>query len=207
MKRIFGILFSLFIVLGTNIANAALRDSTSFDPTHVAIKPLSTDSTPVGVIREWPFPSDPPDMNKWLECNGQSITQAAYPELFALVGGNVPDFRGLFLRGHGSQVHVQENGSMIGVTATTHVSGVLGAVQGDASRNVSGILYSGMAVIENNHISTWKGIAWPGRGPRADGYPHWNEGEIYLDLSRVTATASENRPVNVAVRYLIRARP
>lgn len=26
---------------------------------------------------------------------------SAYPELFALVGARVPDFRGLFLRGHG----------------------------------------------------------------------------------------------------------
>ena len=27
--------------------------------------------------------------------------RGAYPELFAVLGGNVPDLRGLFLRGHG----------------------------------------------------------------------------------------------------------
>lgn len=33
----------------------------------------------------------------WLECNGQSTS--SYPELAAIVGSNVPDFRGEFIRG------------------------------------------------------------------------------------------------------------
>ena len=33
----------------------------------------------------------------WLECNGQSTS--AYPELAAVVGSNVPDLRGQFVRG------------------------------------------------------------------------------------------------------------
>ena len=44
----------------------------------------------------------------------------SYPELFALVGGQVPDLRGLFLRGHGGN------------------SAGLGEQQGDAIRNVHG---------------------------------------------------------------------
>ncbi|MBD8985735.1 MAG: hypothetical protein EGR02_00210 [Clostridiales bacterium] len=30
---------------------------------------------------------------------------------------------------------------------------------------------------------------------------------VFFDASRVVPTAKENRPVNVAVRYLVRARP
>ena len=38
----------------------------------------------------------------------------SYPELFALMGGQVPDLRGLFLRGYGAQSHAQNNGSTVG---------------------------------------------------------------------------------------------
>ena len=35
----------------------------------------------------------------WLECDGSTITQSAYPELYALIGGTLPDFRGKVLVG------------------------------------------------------------------------------------------------------------
>lgn len=35
----------------------------------------------------------------WLECDGSTITQSAYPELYALIGGTLPDFRGRVLVG------------------------------------------------------------------------------------------------------------
>ena len=50
----------------------------------------------------------------------------------------MPDLRGLFLRGHGSQTHSQNNGTEIGITTTIHSSGVLGGIQGDAARNLYG---------------------------------------------------------------------
>lgn len=50
----------------------------------------------------WYCASNPPE--GWLECNGQST--AAYPSLAAVVGGQVPDLRGRFIRGwsHGSNL-------------------------------------------------------------------------------------------------------
>jgi hypothetical protein len=131
-----------------------------------------------------------------------------YPELFALTGANVPDYRGLFLRGHGSQVHVQENGSEVGVTATTHSSGPLGSVQGDAMRNLTGrtnnfqeASYAGGSP-DGAFSSTAFGTGWGGsRDTNAVNHT------TYLDASRTVPTASENRPANVAVRYLIRAKP
>ena len=35
----------------------------------------------------------------WLFCQGQTITQAAYPDLFALIGAQIPDLRGRFVLG------------------------------------------------------------------------------------------------------------
>ncbi len=130
-----------------------------------------------------------------------------YPELFALLGGRVPDLRGLFLRGYGSQNHAQNNGSTVGYTSTTHSSGALGQVQGDATRNIQG------------NIGVWLWLANGGSGafePVSRDYnsgnsngnsPNKGNGGWDLNISRVVPTAEENRPVNQAVRYLVRARP
>lgn len=59
------------------------------------------DTTPVGTVAMWTT-STPP--TGWIEMNGQSTS--AYPELAAVVGANVPDVRGQFLRAwdHGKGV-------------------------------------------------------------------------------------------------------
>ena len=165
-------------------------DSTTFNPTTVAVIAKGTSSIPVGTIIAWPVAQNPADWQNsdgsynWLECNGQSISQTVYPELFALMGGQVPDLRGLFLRGHGGN------------------SAALGEPQGDAIRNVTGRVFS-------------LGMANGGTGPfwsYVDGYFGIGSGSYtkhttMFDLSRVVPTGNENRPVNMAVRYLVRARP
>ena len=124
----------------------------------------------------------------------------AYPELFAVLGGQTPDLRGLFLRGYGSQTYAQNNGSTVGITSTTHSSGALGKVQGDALRPItSGGIH---------HFGSSGGGAFETRG-YTDQRGSNGGGSMMtrLDTSRVVPTANENRPVNQAVRYLIRARP
>ena len=115
--------------------------------------------------------------------------RGAYPELFAIVGGQTPDLRGLFLRGHGG------NSAALGVQqgdAIRQLTGITGAVQGSALENYSGAFY----------VAT--------HAPESIGY-----GGVYsrhhvtigFDASRVVPTANENRPANTAVRFLIRAHP
>ena len=111
----------------------------------------------------------------------------------------MPDLRGLFLRGHGGQ------------------SAPLGIQQGDAMRNIQGSLTgdggSYGAII--SHIPTvgktsslasgaFKVKKTYGYG--AAGHNH-SAYDLEFDASLVVPTAEENRPVNMAVRYLIRARP
>ena len=82
------------------------------------------DGTPVGSIVA--YPDDTPPSAKWLYLNGQSLLQAAYPELYTLIGNfytvppsethfNIPDFRDKNMRG-------ATNGLVIGtaVGADTH---------------------------------------------------------------------------------------
>ena len=128
--------------------------------------------------------------------------QTAYPELFAVIGAKVPDYRGLFLRGYGQQSHSQNNGSTVGVTSTTHKSGALGEVQGDAIRNIYGKFSTETPSREMSDLFTQ--YDGPGDGNGDDGWSA--DPRIIFDASRVVPTATENRPVNTAVRYFIRAR-
>lgn len=54
-----------------------------------------------------------------------------YPELAGLVGSRVPDYRGIFLYGHGSQTSTHYG-------TVTHSNTGLGQLQGDAIRPIRG---------------------------------------------------------------------
>lgn len=118
--------------------------------------------------------------------NTPSRPSRAYPELFAVVGSRIPDLQGVFLRGHGGN------------------SAALGVRQGDAMRQLTGTISSRYFLFEEGS----------GSFSRSGGYGRLyanNSGgdiasDIVFDNSRQTPTAEENRPVNQAVRYLIRAR-
>jgi hypothetical protein len=114
----------------------------------------------------------------------------AYPELYAALGGAsaVPDLRGLFLRGVGGN------------------SAAIGAKQEDAGRNLTG------SIGEMIHAEMYSGAFYlKGEiGGRSYNDGVWRSGWGGLDASRIWGTehtANEFRPVNTAVRYLIRALP
>ena len=193
MKRFY--LF-LFLLLASLVFSSPVlaADSTSFDPTKVMVQSVGA-SLPVGTVITWPSNSWPSDRDNWLECNGQSISSAVYPELAALVGATVPDYRGYFLRGVGGN------------------SASLGEKQGDAIKHptTESVLHfwksfencwaTGVFSIPNQSeydVTIKKsnsGHSFP-RKLRFDLANAWESGY----------TAVETRPVNRAVRYLIRAR-
>lgn len=173
-------------------------DATSFNPTAVEVTAKATSSIPVGTIIAWPVAQNPADWQNsdgsynWLECNGQSISKTVYPELFALVGGQVPDLRGLFLRGHGGN------------------SAALGEQQGHAMRDISA---SGSISVGFGGYLSGSGIFKPVGSHkvtviRGTWDNNWSSTNYGLDLSAGgVPVANEVRPDNQAVRYLIRAIP
>ena len=138
----------------------------------------------------------------YLLCNGAAISRTDYAALFAAIGTiygtgdgsttfNLPDFRGKFLRGY-----------------LDGTSAALDTAQGDAIRNITG----GSANLMSNSTSPYSGN---GSGP----FRNSSDGRLALvgaddswvytcilsfDASRQVPTASENRPANYAVNYIIK---
>ena len=174
-------------------------DGTSFNPTTISVKSVGA-SIPVGTVITWPSNSWPSDRDNWLECNGQSISSAVYPELVGVVGWNVPNYQGVFLRGYGGQTSYHYG-------AVGHWSAGLGELQGDGIREIWGELsylprsrdgevgQSGSLAFWNEGRNQWMNDA--GKAP---------SGAMNFYASRSTPVVGEIRPVNRAVRYLIRAR-
>ena len=129
-----------------------------------------------------------------------SVFLSVYPELVALIGWNVPNYQGVFLRGYGGQTSYHYG-------AVGHWSAGLGELQGDGIREIWGELsylprsrdgevgQSGSLAFWNEGRNQWMNDA--GKAP---------SGAMNFYASRSTPVVGEVRPVNRAVRYLIRAR-
>ena len=143
----------------------------------------STDGLEIGMVVAWTLSVNPSD--NYLECNGQVVDGSKYPKLYALMH-NVPDYRGVFLRGLGGN------------------SASLGELQGDAIRNITGNFNAtdnNSWNINANGVFYGQTIGAGDQGGEAGEYKKY-----YFDTSRVVPTAEENRPINKAVRYFIKAK-
>ena len=152
---------------------------------------------PIGTVITWASANNPNENGIWLECNGQSCT--AYPDLVKVLGSDtVPDYRGVFLRGLGSVTSTHYG-------TVRHQSSGLGELQGDAIRNIYGMV-SGMDVYND----TWSGAFYnpgtrDGKGIPGSYQPRKFCDDFSFDASCVVPTANEDRPINRAVRYFIKA--
>ena len=185
MKRL---LLLFLLCFGLALPGVA-ADGTSFNPTTISVKSVGA-SIPVGTVITWPSNSWPSDRDNWLECNGQSISSAVYPELVGVVGWNVPNYQGVFLRGYGGQTSYHYG-------TVGHWSAGLGELQGDGIREIWGELsylprsrdgevgQSGSLAFWNEGRNQWMNDA--GKAP---------SGAMNFYASRSTPVVGEVRPVN-----------
>ena len=156
---------------------------------------------PVGTVITWASANNPNENGTWLECNGQSCT--AYPELVKVLGSNtVPDYRGVFLRGFGSVTSTHYG-------TVQHQSAALGTLQGDAIRNIYGrfvvddIVGNGGYNSQYSPNGAFKVVGSAYYDARS--HESWNGYLVSFNTSYVVPTANEDRPINRAVRYFIKA--
>lgn len=182
------VLAAVLIAL-SHVPNAFAGDATSFNPASVAVQAVRGSSgTPVGSVIAWSHNTIP---NGWLECNGQSTT--GYPELAAVVGANVPDLRGKFIRGHSAGSGIDSGRGLLSSQTDSLKS---------HSHSISG---SGQLSMYSIGGSSPYPPIWGG----AEYGTYGNKGSASFSVSfSGTATAaggSETRPINVAFKYIIKA--
>ncbi|VVT52689.1 Phage tail fiber protein [Kosakonia radicincitans] len=151
---------------------------------------------PVGTPIPWAT-STPP--TGWLKCNGATFTAAQYPKLaLAYPGLVLPDLRGEFIRGWDDGRGLDSGRAIL-------------SAQTDAIRNITASvsdIYGG-GLIPGTPAGAFTGSAVSGTGPYYTINTTSGASRSILALafnaSNSVPTASENRPVNIAFNYIVRA--
>ncbi|GAA5631059.1 hypothetical protein Acal02_01678 [Acinetobacter calcoaceticus] len=166
---------------------------------------IKRDDDSIGLIQICPFEAIPADR---LECDGKIYNKVDYPKLAAKLGNmyggdantfGVPDYRGEFIRGwdHGKGL---DSGR------------VLGSIQGDAIRNITGSLKAGdtdwgnLQFVDDLKADGAFEVIPGNKNSTGDTSGTGNAWGTRFDASKVVPTAEENRPKNIAAIYVIKAK-
>ena len=143
-----------------------------------------------------PYPLTIPPIG-WLAMNGQVINATKYPILASIYGANLPDLRGMFIRGWDNGKGIDSDRGLL-------------SNQGDAIRNITGKLQASDPNDPNAQFVDGlitEGVFAKIPGSKAHASDWWGSGTnqaagATFDASRVVPTADENRPINKAFNYI-----
>jgi len=148
-------------------------DATNFDPTTVSITSESTIA--VGTIIAWPAASNPADITKWLECNGQTIpSNSQYDRLRSVLGSSkVPNYNSQFLRG---TTIASQAGQQVADSIRAH-SHDIDPHQHTVSGSASGQSYGGS--IGSESVSGWANGQNYSGSIGSESISGWADGQSY----------------------------
>lgn len=177
-------LLTVAALLGTGIAFGSYVSVIDAKSAGGVIVNEIVDTTPVGTVAMWATSTPPVG---WIEMNGQSTS--GYPELSAVIGANVPDLRGQFVR-------AWDNGKGVDSSRQLLTS------QGDAIRNITGSFRS-----LTRYPSASGSVSYTSSNTTdySSGNTHPYGRNYTFDASKQVPTANENRPKNIALMYIIKA--
>jgi microcystin-dependent protein len=180
-----------------SFVNGVAGEALQYVGSNIEFAPQSLSPVPTGLILPYAAPVSVALPTGYLECDGSTISQGTYANLFAVIGSTyniggegptdfrLPDLRGYFIRGFGTNV----DGT---------ASAALGAKQADAFQGHFHQV-SGQAANVNGGMSGFVGTATT---------PGTNNDRVTIAITDGTngtpRTANETRPKNIAMRYLIK---
>ena len=155
----------------------------------------------------------------WLLCDGNAVSRSTYINLYNAIGVawgtgdgastfNLPDLRGMFLRGVAGTDTV---GDPDASTRLANANGGnpgnnVGSYQGDAIRNITG----DFTTAQRYHETTWYSATGAfstsfGGGMTYEHHKYYQGNpKVTLNAANVVPVGSDNRPKNVAVTYIIK---
>lgn len=176
------------------------------DPTtalQAATKQYVDAAGPAGAIMAFAGTTAP---SGWLKCEGQAVSQTTYANLYAAIGatwntggegaGNfrLPDLRGMFLRGTGTNATGSSSGAVgpsVGVyAADTYLN---------HTHTDSGHTHT---IAQSNSTVVWNATSIPGNYVSATGTTTTSSGTANIQAS--TTGGTETKPKNYGVLYIIK---
>lgn len=155
----------------------------------------------------------------WILCDGSAVSRAEYANLYNAIGVcwgtgdgsttfNLPDLRGMFLRGVSgdsgndedaeSRIVLNDNGGNTGNN--------VGSYQSDAIRNITGTMSPVRGNQFNPSVHTTNGV-FEATDTSTNGGKNTETraaSTVTFDASRMVPVGSDNRPKNVYVNYIIK---
>ena len=158
---------------------------------------------PAGAVQAFAMNSAPAG---WLAADGTAVSRSTYAALFAAIGTTygagdgsttfaLPDLRGIFLRGSGSQT----------ISGTTY-NKTFAAKEGDAIRNITGNLSFGaqMAALQTAS-GAFAAVTTNQFMPQQATANSVGIGSVNFSATAAgVPTSDENRPANIALLYCIK---
>lgn len=152
----------------------------------------------------------------WLLCDGSAVSRSEYVNLYKAIGiawgegngsttFNLPDLRGMFLRGVSGDSDNDPDKSSRGMLKNYggNTGNNVGSYQGDAIRNITGLIKADDGSMIVNGVFEQLNTSLP-NGGHIESHPDYPGYDIKFDASRVVPTGSDNRPKNVYVTYIIK---
>lgn len=154
----------------------------------------------------------------WLPCDGRAVNRSEYGNLYDAIGVswgigdgsntfNIPDLRGMFLRGVSGDSGNDADADSRGLLAENggNTGNNVGSYQGDAIRNIEGKIKIGNVILwelDTNSViySEYIGKRTDKPGDSGSRYDY----NFNFDASRVVPVGADNRPKNVYVTYIIK---
>ena len=170
-------------------------------------------STFAGMIAPFAGPADKIPAG-WLLCDGSAVSRSEYIHLYNAIGVcwgegdgsttfNLPDLRGMFLRGVSGESGNDGDAASRGMLTNNggNTGNNVGSYQGDAIRNITG-RFTGLDEAQYIDASGafYKVYDICNTTTKLD----LGDGVIGFDASRVVPVGSDNRPKNVYVTYIIK---